>query len=166
MFLHTRVSCNVFFSVCWCAEGLCEKVTKSYSSTVVGQVIHSCVRSRTWIQLLWIKSRGTRLCVYQSELLDKRQIHCLNITEEGFGITRLGWQGLLWGSYKGSNLTNWNTRVRCTVWDSRGLVNEGDGSTWMVSSRRRDRLCLWVDWHRFLVSVSQSLCNWDLIWEK
>ncbi len=57
------------FSVPWCVEALCEEDIQLLLRGML-----ACARSRTWIQLLWIKSLGARLYAYQADLLDRRPI--------------------------------------------------------------------------------------------
>jgi hypothetical protein len=84
-----------FVSVSSCAETLSEEVIQ-----VLVQVTLPCVRSRTRIELLCKKSRGTRLYAYQTEVLDKRPI-CCHIIIRDSGSRQEGYRDCVEGSRKG-----------------------------------------------------------------
>ena len=106
-----------FFSVPWCAEALCVEVIQ-----LLVRGMLACARSRTWIQLLWIKSLGARLYAYQADLLDSRPICCNSIIRDSESRKEGCCRDLLRGSYKGPNLAS-GMRAGSGV-----LVNEGGDS--------------------------------------
>ena len=66
-----------FLGEFWGAEVICKEDIQ-----LLVQSMLACARSRTWIQLLWSKSVGTRLYAYQKDLLDRSPIHCNDISRE------------------------------------------------------------------------------------